>query len=81
MKSAITFHFHLSEHIGGQYYSASIDEYKKALKHQIGDYVIINEMLSGAVITGDDTLFRDYRREIIERYFYHPGSDNKYHEA
>jgi hypothetical protein len=81
LKSAITFHFHLSEHIGGQYYSASIEEYRKALKHQIGDYVIINEMLSGAVITGDDTLFRDYQREIIERYFYHPGSDNKYHEA
>lgn len=81
LKSAISFHFHLSEHIGGQYYSASIDEYKKALKHQIGDYVIINEMLSGAVITGDDSLFREYQREIIERYFYHPERDNKYHEA
>jgi len=81
LKSAITFHFHLSEHIGGQYYSASVDEYKKALKHQIGDYVIINEMLSGAVITGNKQLFEEYQKEIIEKYFYHPNRDNKHHEA
>ncbi len=81
LKSAITFHFHLSEHIGGQYYSASIEEYEKALKHQIGDYVIINEMLSGAVITGDASLFREYQDDIIDKYFFHPDRDNKYHEA
>lgn len=81
LKSAITFHFHLSEHIGGQYYSASIDEYKRALKHQIGDYVIINEMLSGAVITGDRSLFKEYQDEIIDKYFFHSDRDNKYHEA
>ena len=81
LRSAISFHFHLSEHIGVQHYSASIDEYKRALKHQIGDYVIINEMLSGAVITGDKDLFKEYQREIIERYFYNPDRDNKYHEA
>ncbi|UCF69924.1 MAG: hypothetical protein JSW49_06915 [candidate division WOR-3 bacterium] len=81
LKSAVSFHFHLSEHIGGQYYSASIDEYKKALKHQIGDYVIINEMLSGAVITGDVELFKKYQHEITRRYFYHTDSDNKYHEG
>ena len=81
LKSAITFHFHLSEHIGGQYYSASIKEYERALKHQIGDYVIINEMLSGAVITGDRSLFKEYQDEIIDKYFFHPKQDNKYHEA
>jgi len=81
LRSAISFHFHLSEHIGVQHYSASIEEYKKALKHQIGDYVIINEMLSGAVISGDMRLFKKYQEEIIERYFYDPDRDNKYHEA
>ena len=81
LKSAITFHFHLSEHIGGQFFSASIDEYKRALKHQIGDYVIIDEMLSGAVITGSESLFTNYQEEIIDKYFFHPNRDNKYHEA
>jgi len=81
LRSAISFHFHLSEHIGVQHYSASIEEYMKALKHQIGDYVIINEMLSGAVITGNKAIFKKYQREIIERYFYGADRDNKYHEA
>ncbi len=81
LKSAITFHFHLSEHIGDSYYSASISEYKKALKHEIKDFVIINEMLSAAVISGSDRLFKRYQKEIIGRYFYHKDGDNRYHEG
>ncbi|MGB3341996.1 MAG: hypothetical protein WBB37_11005 [bacterium] len=81
LKFAITFHFHLSEHIGDNYYSASINEFKKALKHEIKDFVIINEMLSAAVINGSNQLFNKYRKEIIDRYFYHQESDNRYHEG
>ncbi len=81
LKSAISFHFHLSEHIGEHFYSASIEEYKKVLKPEIRDYVIINEMLSAAVITGSIRLFKRYQEEIIDRYFYHADGDNKYHEG
>ncbi len=81
LKYATSFHFHLSEHIGSHYYSASINEYKEVLRHEIRDFVIINEMLSGAVITGSEKLFKKYRKEIIDRYFYHPDGDNKYHEG
>lgn len=81
LKSAISFHFHLSEHIGEHFYSASIEEYNEVLKHEIRDYVIINEMLSAAVITGSKKLFERYRREVIDRYFYHANGDNKYHEG
>jgi len=81
LKSAISFHFHLSEHIGEHFYSASIEEYNNVLKHEIRDYVIINEMLSAAVITGSKKLFETYRREVIDRYFYHANGDNKYHEG
>lgn len=80
-KFATSFHFHLSEHIGSHYYSASIDEYELALRHEIGDFVIINEMLSAAIIIGSEKIFKQYQKEIIDRYFYHPGSDNKYHEG
>jgi len=80
-KYAVLFHFHLSEHIGRHYYSASIDEYRDVLKHEIRDYVIINEMLSGAVITGSKQLFKKYQKEVIDRYFYHSVGDNKYHEG
>lgn len=81
LKSAISFHFHLSEHIGEHFYSASIEEYNRVLKHEIRDYVIINEMLNAAVITGSKKLFETYRKEVIDRYFYHANGDNKYHEG
>ncbi|GAH04571.1 unnamed protein product, partial [marine sediment metagenome] len=81
LKFAISFHFHLSEHIGCQHYSASIDEYKKVLKHEIRDFVIINEMLSGAIIIGSEKIFEKYQKEIIDRYFYHPQGDNRYNEG
>ncbi len=80
-KFAISFHFHLSEHIGDNLYSASIDEYQRVLTKEISDYVIINEMLSAAVITGSKKLFRKYQEEITDRYFYHPHADNRYHEG
>lgn len=78
---AVSFHFHLSEHIGDHLYSASIKEYKKVLTEEISDYVIINEMLSAAVITGSKKLFEKYQKEIINRYFFHPSADNRYHEG
>ncbi|GAJ12594.1 unnamed protein product, partial [marine sediment metagenome] len=56
-------------------------EYELALRHEIGDFVIINEMLSAAIIIGSEKIFKQYQKEIIDRYFYHPGSDNKYHEG
>jgi len=81
LKYATSFHFHLSEHIGAQHYSASIEEYKHVLSKELRDFVIINEMLSAAVIVGDKELFEEFQKEVISRYFYTPESDNKYHEG
>jgi hypothetical protein len=81
LKFAVSFHFHLSEHIGSHLYSASIDEYDSVLKHEIRDFVIINEMLSGAIIIGNEQLYQQYQKKIIDRYFYHHDGDNRYHEG
>jgi len=81
VRFASSFHFHLSEHIGDNYYSATIAEYKKALAHGIKDYVIINEMLSAAPIVGSQHIFERFKNEVTDRYFYHAGGDNKYHEG
>lgn len=81
LKYATSFHFHLSEHIGTQHYSASIDEYRQVLSRELRDFVIINEMLSAAVIVGDLSLFEKFQKEVITRYFYTPDGDNKYHEG
>ncbi len=81
LKFAVSFHFHLSEHIGNKHYSASINEYKEVLSQELRDFVIINEMLGAAVIVGDDELFKQFQNEVISRYFYNPDGEKKYHEG
>ncbi|MEO0205862.1 MAG: hypothetical protein ABIL22_04210 [candidate division WOR-3 bacterium] len=80
-KFAVSFHFHLSEHIGSRHYSASIGEYKEVLSQELRDFVIINEMLGAAVIVGDNELSKQFQNEVILRYYYRPDSDMKYHEG
>jgi len=81
LKYATTLHFHLSEHIGARHFSASIDEYKKALETELRDFVIINEMLGAALIIGDQRLFERFQKEVIARYFFSPPGNNKFHEG
>lgn len=81
LKFAVSFHFHLSEHIGSRHYSASIEEYKEVLSQELRDFVIINEMLGAAVIIGDNELFKQFQTEVISRYFYNPDGEKKYHEG
>ena len=81
LKYATTLHFHLSEHIGARHFSASIDEYKKVLETELRDFVIINEMLGAALITGDQRLFERFQKEVISRYFFSQSENNKFHEG
>ncbi len=80
MRFATNFHFHLSEHVGSQIYSASIPEYQELLTPKIGNFVILTEMLGAAFIIGDKYLFERFRSEVTDRYYY-KGSSNKYHEG
>lgn len=81
MKRACYLHFHISEHVGKQAFSASIDEYIELLDDQIQDFIIINEMLNAWPIFGSWQLFRNFQQKVIKRYFYHKGERNKYHEG
>ncbi len=74
------FHFHLSEHVGTQVYSASIPEYRELLSRKIGNFVILTEMLGAAFIIGDNQLFTSFQKEITDRYYY-TGRPNRYHEG
>jgi hypothetical protein len=78
---ASSFHFHLSEHVRGEGYSASIPEYEAILDKEIRDFVIISEMLGAAHIVGSRSLLKKFKEDITERYFYHRGGDNRYHEG
>jgi hypothetical protein len=82
LKKASRLHFHLSEHVGSLSHSATIQEYHNLLEKEIGDFVIITEMLGAAPILGDAKLFEEFKRKITSRYFYHPdGRDNRHHEG
>jgi len=81
LKNASALHFHLSEHVGRRGYSASIQEYHELLDNEIRDFVILSEMLNAVPIIGRLKLFRQFKGEILDRYFYHPKRDNKYHEG
>lgn len=80
-KRAVCMHFHLSEHVGTEGYSASIEEYNEMLNKEIHDFVIITEMLGAARLFGSRRLVNRFRREITGRYFYKEGHDNKFHEG
>ncbi len=82
LKKASRLHFHLSEHVGGQSHSATIEEYEQLLEKQIGDFVIITEMLGAAPILGSEALFGEFKRRVTSRYFYDPDrGDNCHHEG
>lgn len=81
LKNASALHFHLSEHVGRRGYSASVQEYHELLDTEIQDVVILSEMLNAVPILGKQRIYNQFKREILERYFFHPDQDNRYHEG
>jgi hypothetical protein len=80
MRFASNLHFHLSEHVGHEAYSASIPEYEELLTNRIGNFVILTEMLGSAFILGDTDLFDEFQRKVTDKYYFR-GEPNRYHEG
>ena len=80
-KYATELHFYLSEHVGTQFYTASIQEYKELLDIQIQEFVMITEMLNAVPIMGSQKLFDQFEQEVTSRYHYQSFRDNKFHEG
>ena len=80
-KWATEMHLYISEHVGEQTYTASIDEYRQLLDNEIGDFVIISEMLMAVPILGKKEIFHQFQRKITRRYYYSHNRDNKFHEG
>ncbi len=81
LRYATSMHFHISEHVGERGYSAAIPEYRTMLDGAVHDFVLVSEMLGGAIITGDEKLFHEFQMSIVSRYFHRPGEDQKWHEG
>ncbi len=79
LRYATTLHCHISEHVGQKGYSASIPEYLDMLNKAVHDFVIISEMLNGALILGDRGIYREFREKVVSRYYHRPGEDSKWH--
>ncbi len=78
---ATPLHLYLSEHVGNELYTSTIAEYDDFLDRQIGDVVILSELVNAKMILGSERLFERFQREIIARYFHGTGWDGRYHEG
>jgi hypothetical protein len=78
---ATPLHFYLSEHVGKEPYSSTIQEYDELLSKKIQDVVIISELLNARLITGSAKFFSKFKKRILSRYYYHPNENNLYHEG
>ncbi len=81
MRFACSIHFHLSEHISKNSFSASISEYKDVLGKEIRDFIIISEILGAKRIIGSSELFNKFYKEISQTYYYSKKGDNKFNEG
>jgi hypothetical protein len=72
---------YLSEHVGKQYYTTTIAEYKELLTQKIQDVVVISELLNAKFILGSTKLFDKFQKEVIFNYFYDPKKDIRFHEG
>ncbi len=78
---ATPLHLYLSEHVGEQVYTTTISEYINLLDRQIQDVVIISELLNAKIIYGSEKLFSIFKDRVIDRYFYMPGTNIRFHEG
>ncbi|MBN1825569.1 MAG: hypothetical protein JW958_04820 [Candidatus Eisenbacteria bacterium] len=73
--------FYLSEHVGGEGYIVSIDEYRKRLDKRILDFVSVTEILSAERLVGSEALLNRFKREVHNRYYYRKRKVIREHEG
>jgi hypothetical protein len=81
-KKANRLHFHLSEHVGENTFSATIEQYEEILDKDAYDCVIVTEMLGAAVILGSYPLYDQFKSRVTNRFYYDPrNKENRFHES
>jgi hypothetical protein len=78
---ATPLHLHLSEHVGKQDYTTTISEYNELLQKRIQDVVIISEILNAKIISGSERLFGEFRKKVLDKYFFNPKKNIRFHEG
>jgi hypothetical protein len=81
-KKANRLHFHLSEHVAENSFSATIEQYEQILDKGAYDCIIVAEMLGAAVILGSYSLYERFRSRVTARFYYDArNKDNRFHES
>ncbi len=81
-KKASRLHFHLSEHVGENSLTATIEQYEEILDEDRYDFVIVTEMLGAAPIIGSYPLYERFKSRVTSRFYYDPKQKaNRYHEG
>ena len=69
MRYATPLHFYLAEQFDSSLMTASLPEYRKAMKTRMANFVVISEILSATYIIGNVKLFQQFERHIARRYY------------
>jgi len=81
-KKSTRLHFHLSEHVGENSLTATLEEYEEILEKGLYDFVIVTEMLGAATILGSYTLFEAFKERVTRRFYHDPRlKENRFHEG
>ncbi len=81
-KKATRLHFHLSEHVGENSFTATIEQYEEMLDGGTYDFVIVTEMLGAATILGSYDLYEQFRKRVTSRFYHNPRQkENRFHEG
>lgn len=78
---ATPLHLYLSEQVGHQHYTTTISEYQRLLQKRIQNVVIISELLNARLMLGNIQLFEEFNSRVLDRYYYQPDKDMRYHEG
>jgi hypothetical protein len=81
-KKATRLHFHLSEHVGKNSLTATIEQYEEILDKGTYDFVIVTEMLGAAPILGSYPLYEQFKTRVTDRFYCDAKcKENRFHEG
>ncbi|MFH1530493.1 MAG: hypothetical protein ABIK09_07150 [Pseudomonadota bacterium] len=74
-------HLYISERLGLNGYSATLQEYQSRVSKGAQDYVMTSELLSAQLLTGSRDLFQRFQNDVVGRYYERTGLGLRYHEG
>lgn len=78
---ATPLHHYLSEQVGKDLFSFTINEFENLLQDYIQNVVVISEIMNARYFIGSKRLFNKFQRVIRNHYYFQADGENVYHEG